>query len=314
MANRTPAANGNGWNNTDVTVSFAGTDSLTGSGVSRCSPNVVLSAEGSGQSASGICTDVAGNNSAPASVTGINIDKSLPSVTIMTPPGGASYVSGAAVLASFGCGDVLSGVSSCVGTVANGAAIDTTGTRSKTFTVTAIDKAGNMASGSTTYLIIPAKDTGPVITPVVTGTLGDNGWYRSAVSITWQVADPDSPIKSEHGCGPSTLTYDTDGVTFTCSATSAGGTSSKAVTIKRDDDRPIIAILSPLKEIPYKRNAPLIAIFVCIDFRSGIAQCQGTVPVGARVDTSSVGTKSFTVDSRDKAGNVQSQTVQYTVH
>ncbi|NNC91290.1 MAG: HYR domain-containing protein [Acidimicrobiia bacterium] len=76
-----PAPNGAGWNNTDVTVSFSGTDP-GGSGVASCSAAVVLSAEGAGQSESGTCTDNAGNTSAPASATDINIDKTAPSVSL----------------------------------------------------------------------------------------------------------------------------------------------------------------------------------------------------------------------------------------
>src|SRR5258708_9113932 len=53
--------NANGWNNTPVTVSFAGTDSISGSGVAGCSASVALTAEGAGQTARGNCSDIAGN-------------------------------------------------------------------------------------------------------------------------------------------------------------------------------------------------------------------------------------------------------------
>ena len=47
--------------------------------------------------------------------------------------------------------------------------------------------------------------TAPVVTPTVTGTLGNNGWYRSDVSVSWTVTDNESPITSREGCDPSTL-------------------------------------------------------------------------------------------------------------
>ncbi len=76
-ASRSPAANGNGWNNTDVTVQLHGHGRAVGDRLLRCgrrrSP-----AEGAGQSASGTCTDKAGNVSAPATASGINIDKTDP--------------------------------------------------------------------------------------------------------------------------------------------------------------------------------------------------------------------------------------------
>jgi hypothetical protein len=72
----TPAPNGAGWNNTNVTVTFTGADAL--SGIAFCTAPVVLSTEGTGLSATGTCTDNAGNVSVPVSVTGINIDKTAP--------------------------------------------------------------------------------------------------------------------------------------------------------------------------------------------------------------------------------------------
>ena len=53
--------------------------------------------------------------------------------------------------------------------------------------------------------------TPPVITPSVVGTLGNNGWYRSAVSVSFTVTDPESAIVSTAGCDPSTITSDTAG-------------------------------------------------------------------------------------------------------
>ena len=60
-ASRTTAANANGWNNSDVTVSFNGVDAL--SGIASCSADQVFG-KGANQTASGTCTDKAGNTSA----------------------------------------------------------------------------------------------------------------------------------------------------------------------------------------------------------------------------------------------------------
>ena len=92
---------------------------------------------------------------------------------------------------------------------------------------------------------IQTDTTPPVITPFVTGTLGNNGWYTSDVTISWNVVEPDSTIQSTTGCDPVTLTADTAGTSFTCAATSAGGSASGSVTIKRDATPPDIAITSP---------------------------------------------------------------------
>jgi hypothetical protein len=79
--------------------------------------------------------------------------------------------------------------------------------------------------------------TPPVITRTVTGTLGTNGWYTSNVTVTWAVTSA-SPILAQTGCGPTLVTTDTAGITLTCSATNAGGTTSGSVTIKRDATPP----------------------------------------------------------------------------
>src|SRR4029077_728664 len=70
-------------------------------------------------------------------------DAVKPSVNITKPAEGASYVLDKVVAAAYKCTDNESGVASCVGTVANGANIDTSTVGAHTFTVTATDKAGN---------------------------------------------------------------------------------------------------------------------------------------------------------------------------
>jgi 6-phosphogluconolactonase (cycloisomerase 2 family) len=109
----------------------------------------------------------------------------------------------------------------------------------------ATDKVGNMeaakASAEATTSLVQ-DTTPPVITPTIAGTLGQNGWYRSAVTISWSVTDPESGIVSSSGCSRTTLTADTTGVTITCTATNGAGLSnSAAVTIKIDQTPPVIS-------------------------------------------------------------------------
>jgi hypothetical protein len=82
---RTPGANSNGWNNTSVTVTFQCSDSLSGLAAGSPPPPIVLAGEGANQSATGTCVDVAGN-SASATVTGINIDKTPPTIACSATP------------------------------------------------------------------------------------------------------------------------------------------------------------------------------------------------------------------------------------
>jgi hypothetical protein len=87
-----------------------------------------------------------------------------------------------------------------------------------------------------------ADVTPPMVTPQVTGTLGNNGWYRSAVTVNWTVTDPESGIASSTGCAPTNLSADTPGIILTCSATNGVGLSTAVpVNIKIDKTPPVIS-------------------------------------------------------------------------
>lgn len=159
-----------------------------------------------------------------------------------------------------------------------------------------------------------AKDvTPPVITPVLTGNQGSNGWYVGNVGLAWTVTDPESRIVSMSGCGNVTQTTDTPGTKYACAATSGGGTSKKSVTIKRDATRPLATITRPVAGANYQLNQSVTASFMCSDAMSGVAACNGTVANGIAIDTASAGTKSFSVTAVDVAGNTTTTTIAYSV-
>ncbi|MDQ7772496.1 MAG: hypothetical protein RDU13_03115 [Elusimicrobiales bacterium] len=74
-ADRLPAANKYGWNNSDVTARFYCSDAL--SGIKSCPDEVLLFNEGADQGTGGVAYDHAGNSSS-AAVSGINIDRAAP--------------------------------------------------------------------------------------------------------------------------------------------------------------------------------------------------------------------------------------------
>jgi hypothetical protein len=55
------------------------------------------------------------------------------------------------------------------------------------------------------------------------------------------------------------------------------------------------------------------ASYECADATSGLASCTGTVPTGGTIDTTTVGTHTFTVQAADNADNTASKTVSYDV-
>jgi hypothetical protein len=76
----------------------------------------------------------------------------------------------------------------------------------------------------------------PSITLHVSGVEGDEGWYRSAVTVSWTVTDS-TGISTSSGCEPQTLSSDTPGTTLTCSASNRAKpplSNSVSVTIKID--------------------------------------------------------------------------------
>ena len=77
--------------------------------------------------------------------------------------------------------------------------------------------------------------------------------------------------------------------------------------------RPELAISSPAGTL-YTLNQAVTASYSCTDSGSGIASCSGTAPNGAKIDTASAGSKSFTVNASDRAGNTKSSGVSYTVN
>ncbi len=95
-------------------------------------------------------TDNAGNVEADKSIS-FNVDSTAPTVTVTTPPNGATYTLNQVVKASYLCADAESGLLSCVGTVANGSNIATNTVGPKTFTVTGTDNAGNTTTVTRSY-------------------------------------------------------------------------------------------------------------------------------------------------------------------
>ncbi len=77
-----PQPNANGWNNSDVTVSFTATDSL--SGIQSFSQPITVTTEGAGQSIAGEAVDYA-DNKATVSIA-LNIDKTPPQLALELRP------------------------------------------------------------------------------------------------------------------------------------------------------------------------------------------------------------------------------------
>ena len=79
-----------------------------------------------------------------------------PTITLSTPANGATFSQGQTVAASYSCSPpAATTITSCAGTVADGAAIDTTTLGQHTFTATATDTDGIAATQTATYSVTP---------------------------------------------------------------------------------------------------------------------------------------------------------------
>ncbi|MCO5176878.1 MAG: hypothetical protein M9890_07925 [Thermomicrobiales bacterium] len=132
------------------------------------------------------------------------------------------------------------------------------------------DVYGNTRQIGVHYTVI--DDTAPVITPTLDPATPDaaNGWYSSDITVSWTVED-ESPISASAGCDTTTLDTDTTGATLTCEATSAGGTSSQSVTIKRDATAPVVSVTGVADGASYVAGSVPAAGCTTVDATSGVA-------------------------------------------
>ena len=154
-------------------------------------------------------------------------------------------------------------------------------------------------------------NSAPAVTPVVTGTLGSNGWYVSnPTTLAWSVPGLPRPTKS--GCGTVNVP-ETPGRSYTCSASNEFGNASNSVTIKVDSISPTVVVKTPASGATYSLNQIVAAAYTCTDVKSGVASCTGSVADGAHISTSTAGMQTFAVTATDNAGNTLTKSVPYSV-
>jgi hypothetical protein len=245
-------------------------------------------------------------------------DRTLPTVTLTTPAEGASFARNAVASASYGCADETA-LASCVGDAADGAAIDTATLGNHTFTVTATDAAGNVATVAHDYVVVDV--TAPSIT-ITSPAEGAVYTLNQAATASYSCADEAGGSGLATCTGPLTTgaainTSSAGMYSFTVDATDNAGNPSSATThytVLADTTAPTISIVTPPDNAIYNLGQAVTASYSCTDTGgSGLATCTGPVANGAAIDTAAAGVKSFTVSATDGAGNPSTKTVHYTV-
>ena len=171
----------------------------------------------------------------------------------------------------------------------------------------ATDRAGRTSSALpvATFAVV-VDGTPPVVTPVVTGTRGLNDWYTSDVTVAFTTADPESPVTST-GCATVTVAADTPGTTFTCTATSLGGSQTAAVTVKRDATAPVITCPVNAVYTLGQTGATLTASVADLTSGAPLSTVTGAIP------TTVAGAGSVVLVAADGAGNNSSNRCSYLV-
>jgi hypothetical protein len=319
-ANVNPPPNGAGWHNSvPVTVSFTqnGDTGTVQSGIDFCTPNIVFNVETSGSPANGTCTDKAGNESAPASVT-VKIDLTKPLISgNRTPAANGAGWNNTDVTVSFACADT--------GTVQSGIATDSVAgatlaaegaDQSVTNTGQCIDAAGNVGDPATVSGINIDK-TSPTITGGRLPLANANGWNNTNVTVSFTCTDglsglaagspPLDTVLSSEGAGQS--------VGGTCYDKAGNSASTSVGSINIDKTAPTVTPGTPPADSPYLLNQVVSPSFSCNDALSGFTSAGGGLstngPNGTdctgpgSVDTSSAGPASYgPMSATDRAGNL----------
>ena len=185
---------------------------------------------------------------APATFT-VNVAAPAPAntapvVSITGVVAGTAYAPGSVPVAMCAVTDAEDGPSSfpaTLGPVTGLYAADGIGTQEAGCAYT--DVGDLVATSSLTYTI--ADLTAPVIGYTLTpkDPTGDNGWYATSVSLVWSVSDAESPSSvSTTGCVDQSITADQQDMTYSCAASSAGGTAEQVdVTVRRDATAPLVS-------------------------------------------------------------------------
>lgn len=250
----------------------------------------------------------------------ISVDTTAPTVSFTSPTSGSTVGRGSTVTADYACADTGGGtVATCTGTVADGAAIDTSTLGQSTFGVTTTDSVGNSRTQTITYTV--ADITKPTVT--IAAPLDGAIFDRDAVVAADFACSDDTGGEGIDTCigmnenGTPIPTGTIGSHWFSVTATDlAGNTSTKTISYTvKDITDPTVSLLAPSQGAVFEQNEAVGANFSCADEPggSGMAACRGSVANGSDVPTADLGTHSFSVTATDYAGNDFIQTITYTV-
>lgn len=158
--------------------------------------------------------------------------------------------------------------------------------------------------------VVAADSTPPQITHTLTPAEPASGWYAGPVAVDWTVTDAQSAITSLTGCQDELWSTETTvaGHTFSCTATSAGGTAGpENVTVRLDLTAPVVTptVTGVVGSDGWYTSDTTIA-WATSDALSGLTP--GSACPEVRIDTDQAATP-YTCTVADLAGNTTTSTV-----
>jgi probable HAF family extracellular repeat protein len=186
-----------------------------------------------------------------------------------------------------------------------------------TVTWTATDAAGNPASCTQTVTL---DSTPPLISEILTPALPVSGWYNGDISLAWQVTDPESTVTTQVNCPDAAsailITADSapSGTNYTCQATSAGGSATKTINVKRDSVAPVLVNMPADFSVPAVNPSGATVTYTpptATDDNSGVASVN-CIPASNSIFP--MGATPVSCSASDNAGNTATGGFSVTVN
>ncbi|MCO5175456.1 MAG: PxKF domain-containing protein [Thermomicrobiales bacterium] len=298
----------NEWYTSDVTLTWSVSDleSPTSIVLDGCEDQTIVADQAETTYSCGATSD---GGVATLIVVEIGRDSTPPTVTITGVNSGATYTSDAVPSAGCTTSDATSGV-------AHEASLSTSGGPVGQVTITcsgAQDVAGNIGSATLTFTVLAADTTAPEVSftlnPVAPD--GSESWYVSDVTLGWIIIEPESPdTLSLEGCTDLVVSADQQKTSYSCIATSAGGSSQHvSAVIGRDATPPTVTVTGVEDGATYTYSAVPAAGCTTTDALSGVAADATLSLIGGPVGT----VRATCAGAADHAGNSGSAEVTYNV-